>query len=65
LFKSAVMPSGSRLAVLAHVKHGPKVHELLWGWHRQHRRTDGWNWLVERLARLASAPPEEGGDHLG
>jgi hypothetical protein len=65
LFKSAVMPAGSRVAVLAHIKHGPKVHELLWGWHRQHGRTDGWNWLVERLARLASAPPEEGGDHLG
>ena len=65
LFKSEVMPAGSRVAVLAHVKHGPKAHELLWGWHRQHRRVEGWSWLVERLARLEPAGSSADGDHLG
>jgi len=70
LFKSEVMPPGSRVAVLAHVKHGPKVHELLWGWHREHDKPTGWRWLVERLARLesigaaGSTGPAESGDHL-
>lgn len=62
LFKSAVMPAGSRVAVLAHVKHGPKVHELLWGWHREHDKATGWAWLVERLARLEDS---KSADHLG
>lgn len=60
LFKSEVMPSGSRVALLAHMRHGPKVHELLWGWHREHDNPDGWQWLVERLARLEG----EESDHL-
>jgi hypothetical protein len=61
LFKSEVMPAGTRVALLAHVKRWLKVHELLWGWRRQHDDPDGWLWLVERLARLES----ETGGHLG
>jgi hypothetical protein len=60
LFKSEVMPSGSRVALLAHVRHGPKVHELLWGWHREHAKATGWPWLIDRLAKLETG----GGDHL-
>jgi hypothetical protein len=63
LFKSEVMPEGTRVALLAHVRHWAKVHELLWGWRRHHDDADGWPWLVERLARLESA--DSGGDHLG
>ena len=61
LFKSEVMPVGSRVALLAHVKHGPKIHELLWGWHREHGKPTGWQWLVERLARLEADGSD---DHL-
>jgi len=61
-FKSELLPSGSRVALLGHIEHGPKVHELLWGWHREHGRDSGWDWLVERLARLEDA---DGADHLG
>lgn len=61
-FKSELLPSGSRVALLAHIEHGPKVHELLWGWHREQGRDSGWDWLVERLARLEDA---DGADHLG
>jgi hypothetical protein len=60
--KSAVMPSGSRVAVLAHIAHGPKAHEVLWGWHREHREETGWAWLVERLVKLEAG---DGVDHLG
>lgn len=62
LFKSAVMPEGTRVALLAHVKHTARVHELLWGWRRHHDDAGGWSWLVERLAQLES---QEAGDHLG
>ena len=62
-FKADVLPPGSRVALVAHVAHGPAVHELLWGWHREHRTEGGWNWLVERLARLEDEPNES--DHLG
>jgi hypothetical protein len=60
--RSEVMPAGSRVAVLAHIAHGPKAHEVLWGWHREHGKESGWSWLVERLARLES---DAGSDHLG
>jgi hypothetical protein len=60
-FKSELLPAGSRVALLAHIEHGPRVHELLWGWHREHRSADGWSWLVERLARLED---ESGPNHL-
>ena len=62
-FKADVLPPGSRVAVLAHIAHGPAVHELLWGWHREHGTEDGWTWLVERLARLENADRRL--DHLG
>jgi len=62
LFKSELMPEGTRVAVLAHVKHRARAHELLWGWRRHHDDADGWNWLVERLAQLESA---DDSDHLG
>jgi hypothetical protein len=61
-FKSELLPQGSRVAVLAHVSHGPAVHELLWGWHREQHNETGWNWLVERLARLEES---DNADHLG
>jgi hypothetical protein len=52
-FPAMVAPEGARVAVLAVIKQGPRVHELLWGWHRRHRDDDGWAWLLERLdARL-------------
>jgi hypothetical protein len=60
-FKGEVMPAGSRVALMAHLEHGPAVHELLWGWHREHRTDDGWAWLVERLARLEN---QTGNSHL-
>ena len=62
LFKSEVMPEGTRVALLAHVRHWAKAHELLWGWRRHHDAADGWAWLVERLARIEG---ESNGDHLG
>ncbi|HEY5049528.1 MAG TPA: hypothetical protein VII50_01415 [Acidothermaceae bacterium] len=62
-FKGEVMPPGSRVALMAHIEHGPAVHELLWGWHHEHRTAEGWNWLVERLARLEDASGQS--DHLG
>jgi hypothetical protein len=61
-FKSDVLPPGSRVALMAHIEHGPAAHELLWGWHRQHRKEGGWLWLVERLARIET---QDGSDHLG
>ncbi len=60
--RSEVMPAGSRVALLAHIEHGPKAHEVLWSWHREQRKETGWNWLVERLARLNSE--SSGQDHL-
>jgi hypothetical protein len=60
--RSEVLAAGTRLAVLAHIAHGPQAHELLWGWHREHGKPEGWNWLVERLARLEGS---ESADHLG
>jgi hypothetical protein len=51
-FKSELLPRGSRVAVMAHIAHGPAAHETLWGWHREHDLETGWTWLVERLARL-------------
>jgi hypothetical protein len=62
-FKGELLPAGSRVALMAHIAHGPAVHELLWGWHREHRTAEGWTWLVERLARLEDASSES--DHLG
>jgi hypothetical protein len=46
-----VVDSDTRVAVIAHIKHGPKAHEVLWGWHRKHRKADGWEWLQGRLAK--------------
>lgn len=63
LFKSEVMPEGTRVGLLAHVKHRAKVHELLWGWRREHREAGGWAWLVERLAKLEEEEPGSA-DHL-
>jgi hypothetical protein len=60
-FKAELLPAGSRVAVLAHIEHSPAVHELLWGWHREHGREGGWAWLVERLARLED---QTGNSHL-
>lgn len=49
-FPAMVIGASTVVAVLAHVEHGPRVHELLWGWHTEHRHDDGWNWLTDRLA---------------
>jgi hypothetical protein len=61
-FKSEPLPEGSRVALMAHVAHGPGAHELLWGWHREQHSETGWSWLVERLARLEES---DNADHLG
>jgi hypothetical protein len=61
-FKSELLPAGSRVALLAHVAHGPEVHELLWGWRGERDSATGWSWLVERLARLED---KTGDTHLG
>ena len=47
-----VVPVDTQMAVLAVIPHGPKVHEVLWGWHREHRDPGGWAWLEGRLATL-------------
>jgi hypothetical protein len=60
-FKAELLPPGSRVALMAHVEHGPSVHELLWGWHREQHNETGWTWLVERLARLEN---QTGDSHL-
>ena len=60
-FKAELLPPGSRVAVLAHLEHGPAVHELLWGWHHEQHNEEGWAWLVERLARLEN---KTGNTHL-
>lgn len=60
-FKAELLPPGSRVALLAHVEHGPAVHELLWGWHGEQHNETGWAWLVERLARLEN---QTGNSHL-
>lgn len=46
-----VVGSDTRVAILAHIKHGPRAHEVLWGWHRKHRKSDGWEWLQGRIAK--------------
>jgi hypothetical protein len=61
-FKSELLPAGSRVALMAHVEHGPEVHELLWGWRGERDAEAGWPWLVERLARLED---KTGDTHLG
>jgi hypothetical protein len=63
LFKSEVMPPGTRVALLAHIKHRARAHELLWGWRREHHQPSGWAWLVERLAKLEEEDPGSA-DHL-
>ena len=49
-FPAMVVDPATRVAVLAVIEHGPRVHEVLWGWHLEHRRDDGWSWLMDRLA---------------
>jgi hypothetical protein len=53
LFSSEVVAPTTPVALLGVVERGPRVHELLWGWHRRHRSADGWDWLVGRLEGLA------------
>jgi hypothetical protein len=53
VFPQQTVPADTVMAVLAHITSGPKVHEVLWGWHRAHRKPDGWTWLEGRLAGLA------------
>jgi hypothetical protein len=62
-YRAEVMPAGSRVAVLAHIAHGPRAHEVLWGWHRQHRQSGGWRWLLDRLEKLAGKVDDR--NHLG
>jgi hypothetical protein len=45
-----VVESDTRVAILSHIKQRTRAHELMWGWHRKHRKPDGWDWLQERLA---------------
>jgi hypothetical protein len=49
-FPAMTLGEDTLAAVLAVVEHGPRVHELLWGWHLRQHRDDGWAWLTERLA---------------
>jgi hypothetical protein len=51
----SVVANDTRVAVLAVVEHGARVHALLWGWHRRHRRPEGWQWLLERLVHARGA----------
>jgi hypothetical protein len=57
-FPEMVVAEGTRVAVLAVVEHGPRVHTLLWDWHRRHRQPQGWTWLEDRVA---AARPSSGG----
>lgn len=49
-FPEMVVAEGTRVAVLAVIEHGPRVHAVLWDWHRRHRQAEGWTWLEERVA---------------
>jgi len=53
-FPAMVVGPETLVAVLAVIEHGPRVHELLWGWHLEHRHVDGWVWLCDRLAELSA-----------
>lgn len=57
-FEEEQLPADARVVLIAKIAHGPRVHELLWGWHEHHRDRDGWRWLLERL----SAIEKEGGE---
>jgi hypothetical protein len=34
------LPTDARVAVLGTLRHGPRVHEVLWGWHQHHHDPD-------------------------
>lgn len=51
-FPAMNVDASTVVAVLAVVQHGPRVHERLLGWQREHRRDDGWDWLAARLDKL-------------
>lgn len=54
-FNEETLPPGSRVAILGRIEHGPRVHEVLWGWHEHHGHADGWAWLAERLVQFNDA----------
>ena len=54
-FNEETLPADSRVAILGRIEHGPRVHEVLWGWHEHHRHADGWAWLAERLVKFNDA----------
>jgi hypothetical protein len=51
-FAEEQVPTDTRVAVLGELRHGPRVHEVLWGWHEHHRDPDGWQWLTDRLRHI-------------
>ena len=58
-FPEEQLPSDTRVMVLGVLRHGPRVHEVLWGWHLHHRDPDGWQWLTERLHELHDLAAED------
>jgi hypothetical protein len=59
-FPEEQLPAESRVVVLARMGHGPRVHEVLWGWHQHHRDADGWQWLIDRLQHFNDLAGEDG-----
>jgi hypothetical protein len=58
-FPEEQLPADTRVAVLGTLRHGPRVHEVLWGWHQHHREPDGWTWLSERLRQFHDLATED------
>jgi hypothetical protein len=58
-FPEEQLPADSRVVVLGTLRHGPRVHEVLWGWHQHHRDADGWQWLTDRLQHFGDLAGED------
>jgi hypothetical protein len=58
-FSEEQLPGDTRVAVLGTLHHGPRVHEVLWGWHQHPRDPGGWAWLTDRLRQFNDLAAED------
>jgi hypothetical protein len=58
-FPAMVVDAATLVAIIALIEHGPRVHQLLWGWHLEHRHADGWDWLQEKLKDESAVHPDD------